>query len=64
MKLNDFINLRAMLHFIYDDNVKFKVGEKADGSDILEPRWQIKEFITIGFSYKLNKRIFRREKVN
>ncbi|WP_321285414.1 DUF3078 domain-containing protein [uncultured Sunxiuqinia sp.] len=64
MKLNDFINLRAMLHFVYDDNVKFKVGEKADGSDILEPRWQIKEFITIGFSYKLNKRIFRREKVN
>ena len=64
MRLNDFINVRMMLHFLYDDNVKFPVGTDADGNDILEPRWQIKEFITVGFSYNLNKRIFRREKIN
>lgn len=64
MQLNDFMNVRMMLHLIYDDNVKFPVGTDADGNDILEPKWQVKEFVTIGFSYKLNKRIFRREKVN
>jgi hypothetical protein len=64
MQVNDFINMRVMLHFIFDDNVKFKTGTDADGNDILEPKWQVKEFITIGFSYKLNKRIFRREKLN
>ncbi|MGQ7870408.1 DUF3078 domain-containing protein [Sunxiuqinia sp. sy24] len=63
MKLNDFMNLRMQIHFIFDDNVKFNVGEDANGNPILEPRWQVKEFVTIGFSYKLNKRIFRREKV-
>lgn len=64
MKLNDFMNLRMQIHFIFDDNVKFNVGEDASGNPILEPRWQVKEFVTIGFTYKLNKRVFRREKVN
>ena len=64
MQLNDFINVRMMLHLIYDDNVKFSDGTDADGNEILKPKWQIKELITIGFSYKLNKRIFRRERLN
>ncbi|WP_339734048.1 DUF3078 domain-containing protein [uncultured Sunxiuqinia sp.] len=64
MRLNDFMNMRMQVHFIFDDNVLFNVGEDSAGNAILEPRWQVKEFITIGFSYKLNKRIFRREKVN
>lgn len=65
MQLNDFINLRMMVHLLYDDNVKFSTGQvDTDGKDILEPKWQIKEFITIGFSYKLNKRIFKREELN
>ncbi|HKJ41509.1 MAG TPA: DUF3078 domain-containing protein [Sunxiuqinia sp.] len=65
MRLNDFMNVRMMLHLLYDDNVKFPTGRKdANGKDILEPKWQMKEFITIGFSYNLNKRIFRREKIN
>lgn len=64
MQVNEFINLRVMLHFIFDDNVKFKTGTDADGKDILEPKWQVKEFVTVGFSYKLSKRIFRREALN
>ena len=64
MKLNDFMNMRMQLHFIFDDNVLFDVGEDSAGNTIREPRWQVKEFITIGFAYKLNKRIFRRERVN
>ncbi|TDN96315.1 DUF3078 domain-containing protein [Sunxiuqinia elliptica] len=64
MQLNDFINLRMMLHLIYDDNVKFNVGEDANGNAILEPKWQVKEFITIGFSYNFNKRVYRRERLN
>ena len=64
MRLNDFMNMRMQLHFIFDDNVLFNVGEDSAGNAIMEPRWQVKEFITIGFAYKLNKRILRREKVN
>lgn len=65
MRLNDFINVRMMLHLLYDDNVKFPTGKQdTQGNEILEPKWQVKEFITIGFSYNLNKRIFRREKIN
>lgn len=64
MQINDFMNVRMMLHFIFDDNVKFDVGTDGEGNTILEPKWQVKEFITIGFSYKFDKRIFRRERVN
>ena len=67
MQLNDFINMRLMLHFIYDDNVKFPIYEEQNGERVKigeEAKWQIKEFITIGFSYKLNKRIYRRERLN
>ncbi len=67
MRLNNFINMRMMLHFIYDDNVKFPIYEMQDGQRVevgKEPKWQMKEFITIGFSYKLNKPIYRRDRVN
>ncbi len=64
MRLNDYMNMRMQLNFIFDDNVLFNVGEDSAGNAIMEPRWQVKEFVTIGFAYKLNKRIFRREKVN
>lgn len=64
MRLNDFINVRMLFHLLYDDNVKFPTGKTdVDGKEILKPKWQLKEFITIGFSYNLNKRIFKREKL-
>lgn len=63
MRLSEYMNMRFMLHFIYDDNVMFpvyddndlKVGEKA--------RLQIKEFITIGFAYKINRKVIRTKRI-
>ncbi len=65
MQLNDHINMRVLLHFVYDDNVTFPTSKvDLEGNTIYKPKWQMKEFITIGFSYKLNKRIYRREQLN
>ncbi len=66
MQLNDFVNMRFTLHFIYDDNVKFAIFEEQNGQQVKigeEAKWQTKEFISIGFSYKLNKRIYKRERL-
>ena len=65
MKLNNYINMRMLLHFIYDDDVTFPT-DKVDlnGKTIYKPKLQFKEFITIGFTYKLNKPVYRREKLN
>ncbi|OFX32099.1 MAG: hypothetical protein A2W89_12305 [Bacteroidetes bacterium GWE2_42_39] len=65
MKLNDYINMNFMLHLIYDDNVTFPTDKlDANGKTIYEPRWQVKELITIGFAYNINRRIYKRQKVN
>ncbi|HYQ58154.1 MAG TPA: DUF3078 domain-containing protein [Draconibacterium sp.] len=63
MQLNSFIDLRLMFHFIYDDDVKFPIhndnGEKIGE----EPRLQVKEFFTIGFSYKINRKVMRTHRI-
>ncbi len=63
MRLTTYIDLKMMLHLIYDDDVVFpvyndagdKVGEKA--------KLQIKEFITVGFSYSINKKVMRTRRI-
>ena len=63
VKLNDYMNMTFMLHMIYDDNIMFpvydnegtKVGEKA--------KLQLKEFLTLGFSYKISKKVMRTRRV-
>lgn len=65
MQLNSYINLRLLLHLVYDDNVTFPTDKiDLEGNTIYKPKWQLKEFMTIGFSYKLNKQIRRRERKN
>ena len=56
VKLNEFINMRFLLNLIYDDDVKFpvyenevKIGETT--------KLQIKEFFSIGFTYKINHNV-------
>lgn len=60
MQLNKHINLRMMFHLIYDDDVLFPVydaaGEKT-GEE--KPKLQVKEFFTIGFTYKINRQVTR-----
>lgn len=64
MKLNSYINMNFMLHLIYDDNVTFATDKKdAAGQTIYEPKWQVKELITVGFSYSLNRKLYKRQEI-
>jgi hypothetical protein len=54
-----------MLHLLYDDNVTFDTGKKdAAGKAIYKPKWQTKELMTVGFSYKINRLVYRQKKVS
>lgn len=63
MKLNNYFDIRLLVHFIYDDDVLFpvydanevKVGEKA--------KLQIKEFFSIGFTYKINHKVMTSKRI-
>lgn len=64
-KLSTFINMQALFHLVYDDNVTFATNKvDADGKTIFKPKWQLKEFVTIGFTYSLNKPVYKRERLN
>ena len=70
MQLNEYISLRAMLHTIYDTKVLFDKLDKdgkpvldQNGQKIRQPKLQLREFITIGFSYKINRRVLRVKEV-
>ncbi|MFY9152583.1 MAG: DUF3078 domain-containing protein, partial [Prolixibacteraceae bacterium] len=64
-RLTDRINMTMMLYFLYDDNVTFPTGKTGtDGKEIYKPKWQTKELMTVGFSYKINRHIYSRKKVN
>ncbi|TKG90379.1 DUF3078 domain-containing protein [Puteibacter caeruleilacunae] len=63
MQLTQRVNLNFNTKLIYDDNVKFATGKKdADGKDIKKPKWQFKEFVTIGFSYKFDRQLYKNVK--
>ena len=59
MQLSDHINLRMMVHLIYDDDVLFPVYDAAGEKTGEKPKLQVKEFFTIGFSYKINRQVTR-----
>lgn len=64
-QLTDRINMSVMLYLLYDDNVTFPTGRiGTDGNEIFKPKWQTRELMTIGFSYKINKHIYKRRKLN
>lgn len=65
MKVNDYININFMLYLLYDDNVTFDTHKvDLEGNAIFKPKWQIKELITVGFAYNINRQIYKRKKVN
>lgn len=59
MPLTDHINMRMLVHFIYDENVLFPVYDANDIKIDEKPKLQLREFITIGFTYKINRQITR-----
>lgn len=70
MQLNEYINLRAMIHTIYDRKILFDKLDK-DGNPVLDSngqkirgtKLQLREFITLGFSYKINRRVVRAKEI-
>ena len=64
-QLNDRINLTFMLNMMYDDNITFPTGRMdAKGVEIFKPKLQTKELMTVGFSYKINRHVYKRRKVD
>jgi hypothetical protein len=63
-QLTSRISMTFMLYMLYDDNVTFATGKiGTDGNEIYKPKWQTKELTTVGFSYKINKRVYQRRKI-
>lgn len=64
-QITNRINMTANLYLLYDDNVTFSTGKiGADGKEIFKAKWQTRQLMTIGFSYKINKQTYKRRKVN
>ena len=63
LQLTTYFDLKMMVHLLYDDNVLFPVYDK-NGTQVGEKaKLQIEEFITIGFTYKINKQVMRTRKI-
>ena len=70
IQFTDHINMQFMFHMLYDDNVLFTKYDdngdelkNPDGSTQKETRIQLKELITVGFTYKINKKVFRSRRI-
>jgi len=64
-QLTNRINMNMNLFLLYDDNVTFPTGITGqDGKEIFKPKWQTRELMTIGFSYKITRHTYKRKKVN
>jgi hypothetical protein len=59
MRLTDHINMRMLVHMIYDENVLFPVYDANEVKIDEKPKLQLREFISIGFSYKINRQVTR-----
>jgi hypothetical protein len=71
VQVTDYIGFKVLVHSIYDSKILFdKLDKNGDpvldinGQKIREPKLQFREFITVGFTYKINKRIIRAREVN
>jgi hypothetical protein len=63
-QLTDRISMTFMLYMLYDDNVTFPTGKMGiDGEEIYKPKMQTKELMTVGFSYKINRHVYKRKKI-
>ena len=64
-QLTNRISMTFMLYMLYDSNVTFPTGKfEASGTEIFKPKWQTKELTTIGFSYKINKHVYQRRRID
>lgn len=64
-QLTERINMTFLLFLLYDDNVTFPTGKMDEkGKEIYKAKWQTKELITVGFSYKINKQYYKQKRIN
>lgn len=66
MRLNNYINMRLLVHFIYDDDVLFPIYKEVDGKEVKvgeKAKLQTKEFFSIGFSYRINHKVMTAKKI-
>ena len=63
IQVNTFISVVARLNLKYDNDVTFAVGEDEDGNTIMKTRWQMKDILSVGFVYSLNKKIYHRKRM-
>jgi len=64
IQVNTFISVTTRIHLIYDNDVQFKVGEEEDGTAIMDTRWQMKDILSVGFIYNMNKKIYHRKRIS
>lgn len=64
MKLNSYIDLRFLVHLIYDDNVFFPVYDDSGAKIGEETKLQVKEFFSIGFTYKIRHNVMHSKRIN
>ena len=63
-QITNKISMNFMLNLLYDDNVTFSTGKfDTNGIEIFKPKLQTKELWTVGFSYKIDKHIFKRQRI-
>ena len=70
MQLTDHIRASVMFHSIYDSKILFdKLDAEgnprvdSNGDKIRGPQLQFKEFVSIGFSYRINRRVLRAREI-
>ena len=70
MQLTDHIRATVMFHSIYDSKILFdKLDAEGNprvdtnGNKIRGPQLQFKEFVSIGFSYRINRRVLRAREI-
>jgi hypothetical protein len=57
MRLTEFVNMRLLVHLIYDDDVMFPVYDENDVKIGEKAKLQLREFFSIGFTYKINHKV-------
>ena len=63
MKLNNYFDIRLLIHFIYDDDVLFPVYDANDVKVGEKAKLQVKEFFSIGFTYKINHKVMTSKRI-
>lgn len=63
MKLNNYVNMRFLVHLIYDDDVLFPVYDDNDVQIGEKTKLQIKEFFSIGFTYTIKHNVMHSKRL-